>query len=36
VALRPVVLHPAVPASGRHPKPVDQHDRQGMGRWLAH
>jgi hypothetical protein len=36
VPLRPVVLHSAVPASGGQPQPVDQHDRQGIGRRLAH
>ena len=35
MALRPVVLHPAVPAPGGHPKPMDQHDRRGIGRRLA-
>src|SRR5262245_10917863 len=36
MSLRPVVLHPAVPTPGGHPKPVDQHDRQGIGRLLSH
>jgi hypothetical protein len=30
VALGPVVLRPAVPTSGGHPKPVDQHDRRAL------
>ncbi len=29
--LRPVILHLAVPTPGGHPRPMDQHDRLGIG-----
>ena len=32
MSLRPVVRSPVVPASRRHPQPVDQHDRREIGR----
>jgi hypothetical protein len=32
IPLRPVVLHPAVPAAGGHPQAVNEHDRRRTGR----